>query len=252
MSADESVRGTSVFAIDPYDDSTTAEMRVAGTGNEVAYPAAHDFDECLNRLQGYHQQIQDADQRADANSLERAADVVALYEARHWVTELPEVKQRRTRGRPVEVDSWSRFAHWLNDQTGLAPSTIYQLRRAHEIRTTYLRQAEISLAGERALRPLQPMEKEHPEAIRVIWDDAVERCAGVPDSTAVKAAVKRWKEENLPKRSRLELRHRRMAKDCRRRIIADVQTLIARNQTAELFATLDEVQRLTADLERPS
>ncbi len=233
------------------DGMAVGESGVDPTRDGVTRIPDAEHQDCLDRLTAYREQVREADRRADANTLGRAADVVALYQDMRWVGQLPALQEKRNRGRRVEADSWPRFARWLGAETGLAPSTIYGLRRAHEITANFLCQAEVKPVGERALRPLKPLEKDHPEAIRVIWDDAVEECGGVPDATAVKGAVKRWKDANLPQLSMLERSYRRMARDRRQRIVGDLQALI-QSKDPELWATLDDVDRLTRTLERPS
>ena len=234
------------------EDAPIRAVPAVGPTSRVTPLTGTEHELCLERLIAYHLQLEEANRRSDANSMSRAADVMVLYEDGRWVEESPPLKQRSNRGRPVEANSWPRFVRWLCECTGLATSTVYGLRQAHKIATIYLRQAEITPPGERALRPLGVFMKEHPEAIREIWDDAVDACGGeVPDSTVVKRAAKRWKEDNLPRSSLSQQAHRRMARDCRRRIVADLRMLIDGNHSAELWATLDEVEQLTADLVRP-
>ncbi len=80
----------------------------------------------------YREQVREADRRADSNTLDRATDIVALYQDKRWVGQLPALQHKRNRGRPVEADSWPRFARWLRagivSEGGLEPSSLHRQR----------------------------------------------------------------------------------------------------------------------------
>lgn len=201
----------------------------------------------LERLRAYREQLKEAGHWADRNSLARAADLVALYEAKDWVADVPEPTRPRSRGRPVEPESWSRFAAWVGEQTGLARSTLNQLQRAHEVVSNYVRNAEIIPTSEGVVRPLTRLLKEHAQAIPSVWTDAVALAGGSdPDATVVTLAVKRWKAANPTQRS-AQKSYGVWATERRERIVGEARFLIETGHLEELKAAMTEVKRL-ADL----
>lgn len=157
--------------------------------------------EILDRLRLFVSQGRTAEDMADRGSLDRAADIVQLYEAKEWLAELPELKTRRSRGRPVDPESFSRFTKWLEGKTSLKSRTAYQLRDAYEVETNYLRAAQIKPAGEHGLRPLKWLVKnDYIDAIPGVWDRACELAGGQsPMSPIVRQALNEWKKETFPK-----------------------------------------------------
>lgn len=155
----------------------------------------------LNRLAAFVDQEITADKKADEGSLDRAADIVALYEDKGWVDEVPAPKTRRSRGRPVDPESFSRFSRWLTEKTSLRGSRAYQLRDAHLIRSNYFHQVEIKPRGERELRPLKWLTKhDYAAAVPEVWSTAVELAGGrPPDAPTVRKALSQWKHDHLPK-----------------------------------------------------
>jgi hypothetical protein len=155
----------------------------------------------LKRLGKFADQQRDSDDLADRGSLDRAADIVALYEDRSWVKELPPPKVARNRGRPVDPESFSRFSKWLAEQTSLTGRRAYQLRDAFELAETYLNQVQIKPHGERDLRPLRWLARHnYGERISDVWNLAVELADGrTPSSRTVRRALAQWKKDNLPK-----------------------------------------------------
>ncbi len=170
---------------------------VEEAGDGTADPAVVEREHRLNRLRTYSELLQVAGRTTDRDSLARAADLAALYEDTAWVLDLATPKRTSVRGRPVDPKSRSRFATWARERTGLAPSTIHQLLRAHDIVSNCLRGAGTMATGEWALRPLTRLLKEHPDAIEPVWNDAVAEAGGaVPDAGHVKSAIRRWRVEN--------------------------------------------------------
>lgn len=161
----------------------------------------------LDRLQNFAKQQRKAEHEADRNSLDRAADIMALYDdvdengRRRWALEMDPPTTRRRSGRPVDPESFSRFTKWLGEYVPGVSRRAYQLRDAHEIRSTYLNRVQISPTGERELRPLKWLVKnDHPEAIADVWTQAVELAGGKPpDSPTVRKALADWKKEHVPK-----------------------------------------------------
>lgn len=161
-------------------------------------------EEILDRLRLFVTQGRTAEDMADQGSLDRAADVVTLYERKEWLKELPELNARRNRGRPVDPESFSRFTKWLTEKTGLRGSRAYQLRDAHDLTTTYFHGVEIKPTGEWELRPLKWLKKNgHEDAITTVWNRAVEIADGSsPESPQVRKALNEWKKATFPKAER--------------------------------------------------
>src|SRR5262245_16206633 len=92
--------------------------------------------QALERLRGFAEQQAAADDRADRSSLDRAADILALFDdidengRRRWALEMDPPKTRRHMGRPVDPESFSRFTKWLAGRVPLKGSRAYQLRDA--------------------------------------------------------------------------------------------------------------------------
>jgi hypothetical protein len=164
----------------------------------------------LDRLRGFVTQQHDADELADQNSLDRAADLMALYDERdergrrRWATEIEPPRTRRTRGRPVDPESFSRFTRWLGERVPLRGSTAYRLRDAHDIATNYFARGEIKPTGERVLRPLKWLTKNgYEDRVGEVWKEAVKLAGGgSPDSPTVRKALAAWKHDNLPRTPR--------------------------------------------------
>jgi hypothetical protein len=155
----------------------------------------------LDRLKEFASQQRGADELADKGSLDRAADIVALYDDRAWVAEVPAPKVRHHRGRPVDPESFSRFTKWLNERARLGGAHAYRLRDAHELQTTYFSNGEIKPRGEHELRPLKWLTKhDYGDRIPEVWREAC-RLAGdsAPDSPTVRRALSQWKRDNLPR-----------------------------------------------------
>jgi len=171
---------------------------------------ASERDQILDRLRDFVQQQRGAEDLADRGSLDRAADIMALYDdideggRRRWVLEMDPPKTRRHMGRPVDPESFSRFTKWLESQVPLVGRRAYQLRDAHEIQSTYLNAVQISPVGEYQLRPLKWLVKnEHPDAITEVWNRATVLAGGsAPDYPTVRKALAAWKGEHIPKQQR--------------------------------------------------
>lgn len=200
----------------------------------------------IQRLRAYRQQLAEADRTADTSSLDRAADLVAEYEAKEWVAEVEPPKTTHFRGRPTEPESWSRFAGWVKKTVDLAPRQTYHLRAALDLAETYLHGVQIRPEGEYVLRPLTGLvRKGYGEAIPKIWADAVDEAGGAaPDSGAVRAALSRWKKANLPTVTRREQFRKKSAKDAHRRMVQAVKELIAAGDATELSAAIAEAEEL--------
>lgn len=133
----------------------------------------------LERLRAYREQIQRADRQADQNSLDRAADLELLYQAKQWVDQLPAPKNTVWRGRPVDPQSRNRFASWVLQQTGLHPSRVRQLHDAREVIGLIDTPYQEFLSGEYSVRPLKRLRKlGYSESISEVLKRAVQLAEG--------------------------------------------------------------------------
>jgi hypothetical protein len=120
----------------------------------------------IARLDAYNDQLAEAATQLDYGSLDRAADLAALYEDRAWVEELEPVAavdaRGRTRGRPVDPASRTRFNQWLREKRGwkLVATSSGRLLRVHEWMGNFdARGISNRLTGERAVRPLYRLQR---------------------------------------------------------------------------------------------
>jgi hypothetical protein len=153
----------------------------------------------IERLRAYRRQLADADTSADKGSLERAADLVELYEDedRLWQAELGPVVQKR-RGRPIDPESFDRFAKWAADVTGLDRTRIHQLHAALGVADLFRDLVTgIQPTGERPLRPLVAFrKKEGDEATIAVWREACSDRGAAADQGEVKRAIADWRRKN--------------------------------------------------------
>jgi hypothetical protein len=120
----------------------------------------------IARLDTYNDQLAEAAMQLDYGSLDRAADLAALYEDRTWVEELEPVAvvdaNGRPRGRPVDPASRARFNQWLREKRGwkLVATSSGRLLRVHEWMGNFdARGISNRLTGERAVRPLYRLQR---------------------------------------------------------------------------------------------
>src|SRR5262249_39959177 len=114
----------------------------------------------------YNDQLGEAAVQLDYGSLDRAADLAALYEDRAWVDELEPVAavdaKGRTRGRPVDRASRTRFNQWLREKRGwkLVATSSGRLLRVHEWMGNFDASGiRNRLTGEGAVRPLYRLQR---------------------------------------------------------------------------------------------
>lgn len=102
-----------------------------------------DYEARIERLRAYVEQLERADQQADTGSLQRAADLAAIYEDKRWVEDMQLMKPfKAQRGRPdVKEDSERRFFYWAERRvmspttgTGLKSTTARGLLETEEVR----------------------------------------------------------------------------------------------------------------------
>lgn len=154
-----------------------------------------EYKAALERLRSYREQLNEADQHADAGSLERAADLAALFADKRWVREMDErhpIKRAMHRGRPVDPEGRSRFAKWVMEQAELHPTRSYQLLNANVlVGILETRVSKIHKASEKALRPLRKLlAQDRADQAEAVWRRAVQLAEGeVPTADQVKKAL---------------------------------------------------------------
>jgi len=154
--------------------------------------AQQDYEAALARIAAYREQLEHADRQADQNSLDRAADLELIYQQMRWVDELPAPKHQVWRGRPVDPRSRNRFATWVLQQTGLKPTHVGQLHRAHELVGIISATASVIPDGERPLRPFARLRKAgYGDRIPEVYKMAVQLAEGrAPTSAETRQAVR--------------------------------------------------------------
>lgn len=215
----------------------------------------------LERVARFADQLARSADMADQGSLDAAADMAALYEAREWVAEwLIEApikpKTAYIGGRPPQPDSKSRFEKWLRwrlEASGhhrIQARHTYQLLNAYEVRG-YLRGAQIT--SEYVLRPLDWFRKHKLQRfIPDVWERAIELADGRRVTHEhTRAAVLEWKRANAGQvlvtiqSSRAE-RDRIKARDA-------VRVLISHADRAELVKfnnwVVDELDKVFAEMD---
>jgi hypothetical protein len=152
--------------------------------------------------------------RVNVDTLDVAAEVVALYENRdldgnpldkRWQDELDAPTHKR--GRPMDPDSFERFYKWGEAKIGLKRTALGQLRRAHMIAApiTAARGGNSILPRtEFVVRPLNYLLREDKATdVPKVWDAAVKiaknRGQDEPSQVDVRKALSEWKKVNESK-----------------------------------------------------
>jgi hypothetical protein len=198
----------------------------------------------IERLRSYREQLDRADQQADSGSLDRAADLAAVYTDKRWVDELPAPIKASFRGRPVEPDSRSRFAKWAKEKLDLAPAYSYFLLNAHELSGIISTRVETNRPrSAKALRPLYKLLKDkRGEQAVDIWRRALQLAEG---ATPTHAHVRKALADHDKALGYSQPRTRpegRSFKDVRRRLLSDFEWVAQ-------YGTEQEVKSVLADLQ---
>ena len=202
-----------------------------------------DREAAIKRLRSYRDKIDAADKTIDRDSLDRAADLIAVYDDKQWVQQLPPPKSKQWRGQPVDPESFARFTIWAKESIGLTPMRCYQLRAAHGISRVHLNSVSIEPQGEAPLRPLSRLVKlgYAERGIPEVWEQAVAEAGGTaPTAAIVKSAMGRWIADNVPKKPRFQSNAERSIKSEKRRIISSFEQLLRIGDAAAARATVEE------------
>jgi hypothetical protein len=207
----------------------------------------------IERLRGYREQLNRADQQADTGSLDRAADLAAIYADKRWVDELPAPKRTSFRGRPVDPEGRSRFATWVKGQLDLQPRYAYYLLNANELAgivCTRVHENRPTTAG--PLRPLYKLLKDkRGEQAVDIWRRAVQLAeGGTPTAAQVKKALADHDKAMGYSRPRQRTDDGQSFSSVSKRLLRDFEW-VSRNGTEEQVKTvLAELQARLAQLQQ--
>ncbi len=180
------------------------------TVTETETIAQQDYEAALARVAAYREQLERADKQADQNSLDRAADLELIYQEMRWVDEMPAPKHQVWRGRPVDPRSRNRFATWVLQQTGLKPSTVSQLHKAHEVVGIIADTSAVIPASARALHAFSRLRKAgYGDRIPEVYKMAVQLAEGKPPTSAetrqaVRDFLSKWSPQQRRERSKAE------------------------------------------------
>jgi hypothetical protein len=159
--------------------------------NDTAYEAA------LARIRDWVDSSRKLEGDAQKATMERAAEMVAVFEDKRWVKDIPPPKNKVWRGRPVNPESFNRFSGWLLQQTGLPPSRAREFERSHRLVADLLVRAPIKPTQVFLVRPLQPLRKiGYGDQVSDLWRRAVDLAGGQePTMEQVKKVVSEFRKE---------------------------------------------------------
>lgn len=187
-----------------------------------------DYAAAIGRIRDWVDQSRSFEEEAQKATMDRAAEMVALYEDqdKRWVKDIPPPKNKIWRGRPVDPESFNRFSGWLVQQTGLTPGSARRWKLAHEVASEFLLHGAIKPTAEAEVRPLVPLRKlGYGDQIDVLWRRAVDLAGGEePTSNQVKKMVAEFKKDlgsATVKRAQRQAR----AKELRDIALADLKKL---------------------------
>lgn len=142
----------------------------------------------------------ESDSAADAQSLERAADLEAIYNSFEWVADMPPAPRKKT-GRPVNPKSREQFAKWVKQTYGWgSQSRLAQLQAANEIAPILITRVMGIKPTEGVLRPLGKLRAQgYADQQAAMWEKAVELADGeTPTAAHVRKAVNEYLAARRP------------------------------------------------------
>lgn len=160
----------------------------------------------VQRLRKYARITKTAEELAQKESLEVAAELVALYERMNWVAEMDElhpVSKRTVANRPADPRSFSRFTRWLVQVQGVELDSRYQyrLRTANELLGTYLAKAKEVPKTEAEVRPFAQLAKQgYGDRIPDIWAEVT--AEGFWTATTVRQKISEFRKTWTPGQKR--------------------------------------------------
>ncbi|MBO0864842.1 MAG: hypothetical protein J2P16_07215 [Mycobacterium sp.] len=199
-----------------------------------------DYELAVERVRAYARKIRDGEQVIDSESLDRAADLTLIYNAKRWVDEMAAAgkgpKNRMARGKPVDRESTNQFTIWILEEEGLSQSRTKQLLRVDGWRRNYGHAVQI-IPTEWAARPLYALEsKGHGDATGEVVAHAAELAEGgtITAAHTKKAVSEYW--ASLPKSKRRKLTLKQQTESHIAKFRTEVNWLIDHRQ----FGTLQK------------
>lgn len=165
-----------------------------------AHLSSEERSELIARLREFGSQQEESQQLSDRGSLERAADLMRLYEDKSWMEELP-APGRRSK---VPPDDFRRFTKWAveDNRLGVPRDKLTRLNRIAE-HGAILRRSDVNLhdASGYSLLPLRWLvTNAYADRMPEVWRDARQLAGGgSPSETEVKRALSDWKKRNIEK-----------------------------------------------------
>jgi hypothetical protein len=208
-----------------------------------------EYDAAVERVRGYAEKIREGERIADAESLQRAADLALIYNDKRWVKELEAEgkapKNKVFRGRPVDPESRNRFSSWVLTHEGLAPRTTRELLQVHDWKSNYGHDVPTIPPTKNAVRPLYALERRgHQSYMAEVLARAVEIADGAP---VTQAHTRQAVSEHWAKYTRGEVRQLDKDAQAKRhaaRIRAEAQWLVDNGYVATLAEIIQEVDRI--------
>jgi hypothetical protein len=147
-----------------------------------------DVEADLAWLRDYSQQVKDITARAQRGSMEAAARMTRVYEAREWVKDLPPVRVAHRMGTPIKADSQARFAQWVKDHPEkigdvYSPSRVSGLLTAHRVASDF--SIGPMIKSDDAIDPLRRFVKDR----RAEIPDIIRRAREISDGGTITAGV---------------------------------------------------------------
>jgi hypothetical protein len=188
--------------------------------NDVEYEAA------LARIRDWVDQSRTLEGETQKGTIQRAAEMVAVYEDKRWVKDIPAPKNKVWRGRPVDPESFNRFSSWLLQQTGLSTGAARRWNLAHRLVSDLLLRGAIKPSAEYIVRSLLPLRKiGYEDQIQILWRRAVDLAGGQePTAEQVKKVVSEFRKEIGAKTIRRVQRQARL-KELREIALDDLKKL---------------------------
>lgn len=179
----------------------------------------------------------ESDSAADSQSLERAADLEAIYNSFDWVQDMPPAPARRL-GRRINPKSREQFAKWVKLSYGWgSQSYLNRLQASLEVATTVLMPRGMRMpSGSKALRPLEKLRAAgYADQQAQIWERAVELAEGeTPTEGMVRKVVNEYLAARRPSLPNV-------AKDPRTK--AEIKAANRARIVAEFHALMEEDNR---------
>jgi hypothetical protein len=158
----------------------------------------------LERVCAYVEQLERADKDADKGSLQRAADLTAIYEDKRWVDDMPESEPPRKRGFRIVRDSREQFAKWAKEHltsstTGnpLKRTVALGLLDTQDVVRSISTPLETEAIGAWALHPLVKLIKEdRSDEVTAVWKRAVKLAEAEGQDLPGPALIKRARADH--------------------------------------------------------